>query len=136
MLLNQREHYGTLVFLSRLQRISSWNEVFTVFGQFLCRGFFDCNGYVGMFVDSPNERGSLGVYILLAEVLKWSPWFRYVYPKSVKLKCEKDLVVSFVTEFLVKKYSSSVLHYSTSLILGMDSKVSLGVIAFTIWTLR
>lgn len=70
MLLNQREHYGTLVFLSWLQRIMSGNEVFTIFGQFLCCGFFDCNGYVGMFVDSPNERGSLGVYILLAEVLK------------------------------------------------------------------
>lgn len=56
-----------------------------------------------MFVDPLNEQGSLGVCILLAKVLKWSPWFRYVYPKSVKLKCEKDLVVSFVTWVFTKE---------------------------------
>lgn len=64
-----------------------------------------------MFVDPPNERGSLSVCILLTKVLKLSPWFRYVYPKFVKLKCEKDLVVSFVTEFFSKEvqFASSAL---------------------------
>lgn len=57
----------------------------------------------------------MSVFYLLSVLtkLKLSPGFRYVYSKSVELKCEKDLEVSFVTEFLVKKYSSSVLHYLT-----------------------